>query len=86
MSNNLEILSQVMLSLKSKQSGIMHNINVLLSNSSKEIDLIDKIELELGRLSDVHAKMQECEFFMLQIAESIKLPKQEPQEENKEEK
>jgi hypothetical protein len=86
MSNKLEILSQVMLSLKSKQAGIMHNINALLSNASNEVDLMDKIEFELGKLSDIHAKMQECEFFMLQLAESMMPPKPESQEENNEEK
>ncbi len=71
MSKQLEILSQVMLSLKSKQTKVMHNINVLLSNNStsSELNLFDKIEFELGELSVVHAKMQECESFMLQFAQ-----------------
>ena len=56
-----------MLSLKSKQAKIMHNINVL-ANSKGELDLHDKIELELGALAEIHAKMQECEPLMIQLA------------------
>lgn len=70
MSKQLEILSQVMLSLKSKQTKVMHNINALLSsnNVDSELNLFDKIEHELSELSAIHAKMQECEAFMLQFA------------------
>ncbi len=69
MSGKLEILSQVMLSLTTKQKKIMHNINVLLSNRD-ELDLIDKVEIELTKLAGVHAQMQECESFMLQVAQA----------------
>lgn len=70
MSAKLEILSQVVLSLKVDQSNIMHNINTLLNNSRTELDLVERVKSELGALSLVHAKMQECESFMLQIAQS----------------
>lgn len=45
----------------------MHNINVL-ANSKSELDLHDKIEFELGALAEIHAKMQECESLMIQLA------------------
>lgn len=67
MISKLEILSQVMLSLKTDQSNAMHNINVLLNNSDKEIDIVEKIKQELIDLSSVHLKIQECESFMLQL-------------------
>lgn len=70
MASKLEILSQVMLSLKVDQGNAMHNINILLNNSGTELDLVEKIKSELGVLSSVHAKMQECESFMLQIAQA----------------
>ncbi len=70
MSSKLEILSQVILSLKVDQSTSMHNINVLLSNASTEVDLSDKIKNELGVLSSIHSKMEECESFMLQLAQA----------------
>lgn len=70
MSSKLEILSQVMLSLKVDQSTSMHNINVLLNNASTEINLFDKIKHELGELSSTHNKMEECESFMLQLAQA----------------
>jgi len=70
MASKLEILSQVMLSLKVDQSNAMHNINTLLNNSGAELDLVEKVKSELGVLSSVHAKMQECESFMLQIAQA----------------
>lgn len=86
MSTKLEILSQVMLSLKSKQTKIMHNINVLI-NSNDMLDLHDKIEFELGTLANIHAKMQECESFMIQIASSsiAELEKTENKEKKEEE-
>lgn len=71
MSNKLEILSQVMLSLKVDQSASMHNINVLLNNADIEVDLIDKVKHELGILSSIHNKMEECESFMLQLSQAI---------------
>lgn len=58
-----------MLSLKVDQGASMHNINVLLNNASTEIDLIDKVKHELGILSSIHIKMEECESFMLQLAQ-----------------
>ncbi len=70
MSSKLEILSQVMLSLKVDQSTSMHNINVLLNNADSEVDLFDKIKHELGELSSTHNKMEECESFMLQLAQA----------------
>jgi hypothetical protein len=70
MSSKLEILSQVMLSLKVDQSTSMHNINVLLNNASTEVNLFDKIKHELGELSSTHNKMEECESFMLQLAQA----------------
>jgi len=67
MSSKLEILTQVMLSLKNEQSDSMHNINVLLRNSNLETDLFKKIKDELGILSSIHSKMQECESFIIQL-------------------
>ena len=64
----LEILSQVMMSLKVKQTKSMNNIKALIANSVKETDVIDKIEDELGIMSDIESKMQQCEGFMLQFA------------------
>lgn len=58
-----------MLSLKVDQNNVMSNINALL-NDDKAIDLVDKIKHELGTLSSIHAKMQECETFMLQLAQA----------------
>lgn len=69
-SGGLEILSQVMLSLKVKQTKSMNNIKALIANSAREIDVIDKIEDELGILAGVEAKMHQCEGFMLQLASS----------------
>lgn len=83
MSSKLEILSQVMLSLKIDQSASMHNINVLLNNASAEVDLTDKIKDELGVLSSIHSKMEECESFMLQLAQ-VSINKDSSESENKE--
>jgi len=74
MASKLEILSQVMLSLKVDQSKSMHNINALLNNAGTELDVVDKVKGELGILSSVHAKMEECESFMLQIAQATMKP------------
>jgi len=46
----------------------MNNIKALISNASREIDVIDKIEEELGVLSGIEAKMHQCEGFMIQLA------------------
>ena len=70
MASKLDILSQVMLSLNSDQNGVMNNINSLLNNRDKEIDLIDKIKYELRQLSEIHADMQECNSFMMQLADA----------------
>lgn len=70
MVSKLEIMSQVMMSLKADQSNAMNNVNALLNNRGAEIDLIEKIKTELGTLSFIQAKMQECEGFMLQLAQS----------------
>ena len=59
-----------MMSLKSDQSTSMHNINVLLNNANTEVDLFDKVKHELGVLSSIHSKMEECESFMLQLAQA----------------
>ncbi len=63
-----------MLSLKVDQSKSMHNINALLNNAGTELDVVDKVKGELGILSSVHAKMEECESFMLQIAQATMKP------------
>jgi hypothetical protein len=70
MAIKLEILSEVMLSLRVDQSNVMHNINVLLHNSDNQINVVDLIKEELGELSLIHSKMQECESFILQVAQS----------------
>lgn len=55
-----------MLALKSKQSNAMSNINALLSDETV-LDLTSKIDLELGNLSIVQLKMQQCQEFILQM-------------------
>jgi len=70
MASRLEIMSQVMLSLQVDQSKSMNNINSLIKNFDSEIDVVDKLKKEMNELSKIHSQMQECESFMLQIAES----------------
>ena len=72
-----------MLSLQVDQSASMHNINALLYNADTEVNLFDKIKHELGVLSSIHNKMEECESFMLQLAQAS-IKKDSSESENKE--
>lgn len=71
-----------MLSLQVDQSKSMNNINSLIKNYDSEIDVVDKLKKEMNELSKIHSQMQECESFMLQIAESdLSLKKNNKKEE-----
>lgn len=70
MPSKLEILSQVMLSLKNDQNVAMNDINSLLNNKDKEVGIIDKIKAKVRELSLVHSDMQETQAFILQITQS----------------
>jgi hypothetical protein len=76
MKSKLEIMTQVMLSLRGDQGIIMDNINALLANNDKEQDVIPRIKDLLRELSIVHAEMQECEAFILQLTK-VELEKEE---------
>lgn len=58
-----------MLSLKDDQNNYMNNINSLLSNRDKEINLIPRIKTYIGELSGIHSKMHETESFILQLTQ-----------------
>jgi len=65
--SKLEILAQVMLSLKNDQNNTMNNINSLLNNKDTEIELIDSIRVQIKKLSGIHLEMQETQTFILQL-------------------
>jgi len=69
MPSKLEILSQVMLSLKSDQNKSMNDINSLLNNRDKEVGLVDRLKGEIRELSLIHSDMQEIQAFILQITQ-----------------
>ena len=72
MPSKLEILAQVMLSLKNDQNNTMNNINSLLNNKDTEVELIDSIRVQIKKLSSIHLEMQETQTFILQLtAESL---------------
>lgn len=66
MLNKIEILAQVMLSLKGDQNSVMNDINALLNNSDNEKGLIKSLKKKIRNLSSIHADMQEVEFFIEQ--------------------
>ena len=67
MPSKLEILGQVMLSLKDDQNNVMNNINASLNNRDTEKDLISNIKASIGKLSLIHNAMQETESFIVQL-------------------
>lgn len=69
MPSKLEILSQVLMSLKSDQNDAMNNINALLNGRDTKEGLIDALKVEIGRLASVHASMQETQAFILQMTQ-----------------
>lgn len=68
MPSKLEILGQLMLSLKNEQNQIMNDINALLNNRDTKEGLLLILNEKIGSLSTVHAKMQETESFIVQLA------------------
>jgi len=88
MPSKLEILSQVMLSLKSDQNNAMNNINALLNKKDTKEGLIESLKAQIYELSKVHATMQETESFMVQITASLlgKEPGKESEDSNEDEK
>ena len=69
MPSKLEILSQVMLSLKSDQNNAMNNINALLNSRDTKEGLIDSLKSEIRSLSLIHLDMQETQAFILQLTQ-----------------
>jgi len=65
--SKLEILSQVLLSLRNDQNDAMNNINALLNNNTKE-GLIGRLKDEIGRLALIHASMQETQSFIVHLS------------------
>jgi len=82
--SKLEILSQVMLSLKSDQNNAMNNINSLLNNKDAEIELIESIRVQIRDLSNIHSDMQETQSFILQLTSESLDDSQEKQEKQEE--
>jgi len=67
MKSKLEILGEVMMSLKSDQNDLMNDINAILNDRDKQIGLIDKIKGKVSDLADIHASMQETQAFIVQL-------------------
>ena len=67
MPSKLEILSQVLLSLKSEQNNAMNNINALLNSIDTKEGLIDALKEEISCLSHIHMCMQEAQSFIVQL-------------------
>jgi len=82
MATQLDILSKVMISLKEDRVVVMDNIMALLSNRDRETNLVSKLKSEMSELSRINGVMQENEYFMIQIAQSMAQPKEEPEESN----
>jgi hypothetical protein len=82
MPRKLEILTQVMLSLKSDQNSAMNDINSLLNNRDKEVGLVDNIKERVRELSLIHSDMEETQAFIIQITQNSL--GDIPQEEDKE--
>lgn len=70
MKSKIEIFSEVMLSLRGDQSVIMDNINTLLDNRDKELNVVPRIKEMIKELALTHIEMQECESFILQLTQS----------------
>lgn len=67
MASKLEILGQVMMSFKSDQNKVMNDINAMLNNRDKEVDLIDRLKEKVSELAEIHLSMQETQGFILQL-------------------
>lgn len=72
-----------MISLKEEQTIAMDNIQALLNNRDREVNIVEKIKDELGKLALIESKMGQNEFFMMQIAQSS-MQKEESNDEKKE--
>lgn len=72
MSSQLDILSKLMISLKEDRIVVMDNIMALLSNRDREVNLTLKLKNEMSELYKLSGMMQENEFFIVQIAQSMK--------------
>jgi hypothetical protein len=83
MATQLDILSKVMISLKEDRTVVMDNIMALLINRDRETNLVSKLKSEMSELYRINGVMQENEFFMIQIAQSMPKP-EEPKEQPKE--
>jgi hypothetical protein len=83
MATQLDILSKVMISLKEDRTVVMDNIMALLSNRDREANLVSKLKSEMSELYRINGVMQENEFFMIQIAQSMPQPEQ-PKEQSEE--
>lgn len=64
----LKLMHDVMKSYAVDQTNCMNNINTLVKNRNNEIDVIDKVKIEISKLSHIHSQMKECESFILQMA------------------
>ena len=82
MATQLDILSKVMISLKEDRVVVMDNIMALLSNRDRETNLVSKLKSEMSELSRINGVMQENEYFMIQIAQSMAQPKEESEKPN----
>ena len=82
MSSKIEILSQVMLSLKSDQNKTMNDINSLLNNRDKEVGLVDSLKDKIRSLSLIHSDMQETQAFILQLTQGL-IPESQKEQKNK---
>ncbi len=86
MPSKLEILGQVMLSLKGDQNDVMNNINSLLNNKDKEVNLINNIKSNIRKLAFIHIEMEETQSFILQLTQNEIKKSEETGEELKSEK
>lgn len=69
MASELDILTQVLISLKDDQNDVMNDIHALINNRNIEQGLISSIKNKVRRLSEIHADMQELEYFILQLTQ-----------------
>lgn len=67
MSRKIEILSQVLYSFKDDENQIMNDINALLNNSDKEVDVVNKLKYKINKLSNVFSSISETQILMAQL-------------------
>jgi hypothetical protein len=85
--SKLEILSQVMLSLKDDQNNAMNNINALLNKKDTEEELIGSLKAQINSLSSIHSTMEETQSFIIQLTkETLGDLGQSDEQQEKEEK